>query len=130
MTADTYLPIMVRDLPVSVVLGSDGRLKPKVRAYVAQGVVRVMMGPERCDVLIDVRRPYFRPKEKMMPQINGFNPPGLCSKTVKWTWHGSRPMSLKEARFALKYPEQFDSACRSLALATLRGADDESSGSL
>lgn len=60
MTADAYLPVIVERLPVRMVLRPDGMPRDKVRRAVDMGVVRVIAGPEECDVVIDVKRPYYR----------------------------------------------------------------------
>jgi len=60
MTADAYLPVTVHDLPASFVFQPDGALRDKVRRSVAMGVTRVIAGPELVDVIVDVRRPYYR----------------------------------------------------------------------
>ena len=60
------LPVMVRDLPVSMVM-HGGNLRPDVRSYVDQGVVRVIAGPESVHLIIDVKRPYERPQR--LPRI-------------------------------------------------------------
>ncbi len=61
MKASAYLPVWVRHLPASVAFSASGALHPKVQRYVKQGVVRVIAGPEKVDLCIDVQRPYFRP---------------------------------------------------------------------
>jgi hypothetical protein len=61
MIADAYLPIRVRNLPIEFAF--DGaRLRAKVRDYVNLGVVRVHAGPHSCDLTIDIKRPYYRPR--------------------------------------------------------------------
>ena len=62
--ADVYLPHTVRHLPINVAM-VGGTLRPEVAHYVQQGVVRVIAGPEACDLIIDVRRPYTRPHSTM-----------------------------------------------------------------
>ena len=62
MKATAFLPVWVRHLPISAVMSPMGHLKPHIRHYVDQGVVRVKAGPLCCHVMIDVRRPYFRPE--------------------------------------------------------------------
>lgn len=57
---DAYLPVLVENVPADYVF--DGHaLRPAMAHYTRLGVVKVFAGPETCDLLIDVRRPYFRP---------------------------------------------------------------------
>lgn len=60
--ADQYLPHVVFNLPISFVMNNDGTLRDAVRHYVRLGVVRVIAGPDRCHVVVDIRRPYWRPQ--------------------------------------------------------------------
>lgn len=60
MRAAAYLPVLVKDVPVDM-LFSGSALRPTVAHYVAVGVVKIVAGPERCHVLIDIQRPYHRP---------------------------------------------------------------------
>ena len=58
--ADAYLPVCIRHL--SIGFAFDGHaLKLNVRSYVDQGIVRVIAGPEACHLIVDIRRPYWRP---------------------------------------------------------------------
>ena len=59
--ADAYLPIWVYDLPASWAFQHGGALRDNVRHAVSLGVTKVIAGPTRCHLRIDVRRPYFRP---------------------------------------------------------------------
>ncbi|AUR02003.1 hypothetical protein PhaeoP88_04691 (plasmid) [Phaeobacter inhibens] len=61
--ADAYLKEVVRDLPIGLVV-CGRKLRPEVSSYVSQGVVQVIAGPEMCHVVIDIQRPYHRPKRK------------------------------------------------------------------
>jgi hypothetical protein len=56
----TYLPVTVHDLPSQYAFQPDGKLRDKVRHAVDMKVVRVIAGPEKCHVIIDVQRPYHR----------------------------------------------------------------------
>ena len=64
-TADAYLPVFVHDVSVDQIMIA-GQLRHPVRAYVDQGVVRVIAGPTHCHLVIDIQRPYFRPRN---PQL-------------------------------------------------------------
>ena len=57
-----YLPHVVEYVPVHWVLDPSGSLYERFRHYVQQGVVRIITGPEFCHVVVDVRRPYYRPR--------------------------------------------------------------------
>lgn len=57
---DMLLPVVVENLPASFVFQPDGRLRDKVARARDVGVVRVIAGPEKCHVIVDVKRPYFR----------------------------------------------------------------------
>ena len=59
---DMLLPVVVHDLPAYFVFQPDGALRENVRRAVDQGVVRVVAGPEKCHVVVDVRRPYYHPR--------------------------------------------------------------------
>ncbi len=59
--ADAYLPHVVERLPWHVAFGLDGKLLPRIRHYAEQGVVRVIAGATECHLIIDVKRPYWRP---------------------------------------------------------------------
>ena len=65
MSADAYLPHTVRDVPVGWLIGQDGAVYPGVAQYVAQGVVRIIAGPERAHCIIHVKRPYYRPRKQL-----------------------------------------------------------------
>ena len=56
-----YLPVWVYDLPASFAFQPGGQLRENVRAAVASGAAKVIAGPVRCHVMIDVQRPYYRP---------------------------------------------------------------------
>lgn len=58
---DAYLSETVRDLPWHFVFNLDGRLKSAVQRYVDQGVVRVIAGALSVHLVIQIKRPYFRP---------------------------------------------------------------------
>lgn len=58
---DALLPMTVRHLPASFMFQSDGLRRPVFQSYLDQGVIRIIAGAERCHVVIDVKRPYFRP---------------------------------------------------------------------
>jgi hypothetical protein len=60
MMADAYLPITVTDIPCYWVFQPDGHLRDRIRSL-PTGVVRVIAGAEKCHVVIDIKRPYFRP---------------------------------------------------------------------
>lgn len=59
--ADMLLPVLVENLPAAFVFQPDGHPRDKVRRSVSMGVTRVIAGPEQCHVIVDVKRPYFRP---------------------------------------------------------------------
>jgi hypothetical protein len=61
MIADAYLSHTVRNIPTGMVF-CGGDLRPHVRHYVNQGVVRIIAGPEMVHVVIEIQRPYYRPK--------------------------------------------------------------------
>ena len=56
-----YLPVTVTDLPAKFVFQPDGAMREKVSRAVTLGVVRVIAGAEKCNVVVDIKRPYFRP---------------------------------------------------------------------
>lgn len=56
----TFLPHIVHNVPIAQLIGHDGKLLPNVAHYVAQGVVRVIAGPEQAHCVINIRRPYVR----------------------------------------------------------------------
>ena len=56
-----YLPVLVTDLPSSFVFQPDGALREKVSRAVAMKVVRVIAGAEKCNVVVDINRPYYFP---------------------------------------------------------------------
>jgi hypothetical protein len=58
-----YLPVLVTDLPASFVYQSDGALREKVSRAVAIKVVRVIAGAEKCHVVVDIKRPYYSPRQ-------------------------------------------------------------------
>ncbi len=58
--ADAYLPVWVYGLPASFVFQPDGRLRDAVARAVSIGVVRVIAGPTKVHIMVDVKRPYFR----------------------------------------------------------------------
>lgn len=60
--ADAYLPHAVTFVPTSWVIADNGQIYPKVRHYVKQGVVRVVAGATECHVVVDIQRPYVRPR--------------------------------------------------------------------
>jgi hypothetical protein len=62
MKADAYLPVWVEDLPADFAFQPDGKLRQRVAEAVSNGVVKVVAGPLRCHVRVDVRRPYWRPE--------------------------------------------------------------------
>lgn len=65
MKPDAYLKHTVYDVPVDWLIGHDGALHPRVSDYVRQGVVKVIAGPERAHCVIDVMRPYHKPKKQL-----------------------------------------------------------------
>ena len=56
-----YIPVTVTDLPASFVFQPDGAMRENVARAVSMGVVRVIVGAEKCNVVVDIKRPYFRP---------------------------------------------------------------------
>jgi 5-methylcytosine-specific restriction endonuclease McrA len=72
-TADAYLSHTAHGLPASFVFTGEGNLRPAVRDYVQQGVVRVSSGPEVVSVTIDIRRPYHRPRAAHPPLVSQSN---------------------------------------------------------
>lgn len=62
MMADAYLPVWVMDLPAVFVFQPGGLLRRPVAEAVASGAVKVVAGPERCHVRVDIKRPYWRPE--------------------------------------------------------------------
>ena len=64
--ADAYLPVIVESLPAAFVFQPGGQLRDKVRRSVQMGVTRVIAGPEKAHLIINIKRPYYRalpPKE-------------------------------------------------------------------
>lgn len=62
MAADAYLPVWVDDLPAEFVFQPGGLMRMRLKCAAKVGVVkRVIAGPERCHVLVDIKRPYCRP---------------------------------------------------------------------
>lgn len=61
--ADAYLPVWITDLPAQFVFQPGGMLRLRVAEAVASGVVKVVAGPERCHVRVDIKRPYWRPED-------------------------------------------------------------------
>lgn len=59
--ADAYLPVTVRDIPVDVVFDDTGAMRPNYAHAARLGVARIIAGPTLCDVVVDIRRPYYRP---------------------------------------------------------------------
>ena len=58
---DAFLPILFPDVPCAdVFCGRD--LRTKYAHYAKLGVVRVIAGAKLCDVVVDIKRPYFRPR--------------------------------------------------------------------
>ena len=55
-----YLPVTVTDLPAEFVFQPDGAMRENVSRAVTIGVVRVIAGAEKCNVVVDIKRPYFR----------------------------------------------------------------------
>ena len=67
--ADAYLPVCIRHLPAAFAF--DGHaLKAAVRTYVDQGIVRVIAGPEACHMIVDIRRPYWRPARPQLIEVS------------------------------------------------------------
>jgi hypothetical protein len=62
--ADAYLPVWVRDLPAAAVFQPGGLRRIAVAEAVASGTVKIVAGPERCHVRIDIKRPYWRPENE------------------------------------------------------------------
>ena len=60
MTADTYLPVLVENLPAAFVFQPDGQLRPAVARARDMGCVKIIAGAEQCHLIIDVKRPYYR----------------------------------------------------------------------
>lgn len=60
MKPDMLLPVTVRNQPITFAVQPCGMLRDKVRRAVNMGVVRVIAGPEKCHIVVDVKRPYFR----------------------------------------------------------------------
>lgn len=58
--ADAYLPVIVEDLPASFVFQPDGAVRQAIR-LMPPGLVKVIAGAEKCHVIIDIKRPYYRP---------------------------------------------------------------------
>ena len=58
--ADAYLPVIVKDLPANFVFQPDGAVRQAIRSM-PSGVVKVIAGAEKCHVIIDIKRPYYRP---------------------------------------------------------------------
>ena len=61
--ADRYLPHVIRSVPVAWVIGHDGELLPRVKHYVRSGTVRIIAGAETAHVVVNLRRPYYRPRD-------------------------------------------------------------------
>jgi hypothetical protein len=57
---DALLPVIVEDLPHNFVFQPGGQLRDKIRRGVEMNVVRVIAGPLKCHVVIDIQRPYYR----------------------------------------------------------------------
>ena len=75
MKADAYLPVLVRHVPEIQVFDLQGQLLPSLKHYAQQGVVKVIAGPLACHLLIDIKRPYFRPRDRAIDQYtNGAVP--------------------------------------------------------
>lgn len=74
MKADAHLPHIVHNVPVGWFIGHDGELMPRIRHYVAQGVVRVIAGPDQAHCVIDVQRPYCRPQNQLKMTANPPSP--------------------------------------------------------
>lgn len=60
MKADAYLSEIVYDLPASFVFQPDGALRDKVARAISMKAVRVIAGPEKVHVVLNIRRPYYR----------------------------------------------------------------------
>ena len=54
-----YLPVTVTDLPASFVFQPDGAMREKVSRALSMKVVRVIAGAEKCNVVVDIKRPYY-----------------------------------------------------------------------
>lgn len=61
MKPHSHHPVWVTDLPAAFVFQPDGRLRERIARAVSMKVVRVVAGAERCHVMVDVKRPYYRP---------------------------------------------------------------------
>lgn len=59
MKPDTLLPVWVADLPAEFAFQPDGQLRNKMHG---KAVLKIIAGPTHCPVLIDVKRPYYRPR--------------------------------------------------------------------
>lgn len=59
---DMLLPMEVEHLPAHLVFQSDGLLRPAFQSALDQKVIRIIAGPEHCHIIIDIKRPYFRPE--------------------------------------------------------------------
>jgi hypothetical protein len=58
---DAFLPIVFYNVPCDdVFCGPD--LRPNFAHYVKLGVVRVIAGATHCRIIVDIKRPYFRPR--------------------------------------------------------------------
>lgn len=57
----TYLPIVVENLPAEMIFCGRA-VRPEVQAYMDQGVIKVIAGPELVHLAIDIKRPYVRPR--------------------------------------------------------------------
>lgn len=55
-----YLPVTVTDLSASFVFQPDGAMREKVSRALSMKVVRVIAGAEKCHIVVDIKRPYFR----------------------------------------------------------------------
>lgn len=53
-----YLPITVYNMPVNQFIDDNGSLKPKVNELCNKGIVKIIAGPTKCHVVIDIKRPY------------------------------------------------------------------------
>jgi hypothetical protein len=58
-----YLPVIVTNLPAHFVFQPDGALREKVSRAVATKVARVIAGAEKCHVVVDIKRPYYSPRQ-------------------------------------------------------------------
>lgn len=59
--ADAYFPVTVRHVPIEQVFDLQGRLLPNIKHYSQMGVVHVIAGALASHLVIDVKRPYYRP---------------------------------------------------------------------